>query len=127
MSGVDVEQTLIRRLLQMPGRWPVKVPNGAGVTAVQRYVVEGAAGSQRAEGASMVTNVDREINVRIEVPEGSGPTDADNQAKAIVAWFPIGLVLEGLVEINEAPNARPGFPADGLYIVPVLIRGRGYF
>lgn len=127
MSGVDVERILIRRLLAMPGRWPVALPNGRGVTASQRYVLEPSGANQTSEGASVITNVDREINVRIEIPEGIDTTPADNEAKRIVDWFPKNLVLEGLVEILTPPDARPGFPVDGLWIVPVLIRGRGYF
>ncbi|MBN8189551.1 hypothetical protein JF540_22965 [Salipiger thiooxidans] len=129
MSLTEGQQALIRRIVTMGGGTNVSLPNGPG-KALPRYVVQAAGGSQRTLGLSKVTDARPEISVRVEVaawPDGQYATQSDTLVAALVARFAVADQFDG-VTIEDAPNVRPPMPvSDGVYCVPVIIRGRCFF
>lgn len=126
MSAVDIEQALIRRFLAMPSSYPKLRPNEAGNLTGPAYIIQVSGVDQAPMGGSKMTEAMVELTVRVDTPEGKYATLANSMVNAIVDWFQIGDRFEG-VTVTERP--RPGGPysENGVYSVPVSIRGRGYF
>lgn len=126
MSVIDIEQALIRRFLAMPTSYKRLRPNEAGNITAPAYVIQVSAASQVTMGMSPLTEAMGEIVVRVDTPENQYATLSNQMVQAIVDWFKIGDRFDG-VTVTERPSPRPPFSENGVYSVPVIVRGRGYF
>ena len=126
MSATLAQDALIARLKAMPGRPTLAYPNGPQVSVLPRIVVDVPSASERAVGVSSITQGDAEIIARVETLDGQLDTEAKNIVQAIVDRFPVGLRTE-CVTITQAPTPRARYSADGVYHIPVIIRGRYHF
>lgn len=126
MSAVLVQQALIRRFLAMPTTKPKVLPNHAGDITGAAYVVQVSGTAQGTLGISRLTDVTAEIAIRVDTPENRYATESDAMVDALVSWFAVGSQFDG-VTVTEAPSPRPPYNANGVYSVPVLVRGRGQF
>lgn len=124
MSLTDGQQALIRRIVTMTRTANVVLPNGSD-EPLPRYVVQASGGSQRTVGGR--TEANPEITVRVETCSGKNATQSDELVAALVDRFPVHARFDG-VTILDAPLPRPPLPdTDGVYSVPVIIRGRTSF
>lgn len=125
MSLTTGQQALVARIINMPGRPNVVLPNGPSADC-PRYVIQKAGGAQRTAGLDGRTDGTPEIVVRVET---KSTYDVENDAlvAALVARFRPGDRFDG-VTIIEAPLPRPALPpVGGVYAVPVRIRGQYSF
>ncbi|HBT01653.1 MAG TPA: hypothetical protein DEB47_17755 [Citreicella sp.] len=132
MSITEGHQALIRRIVTMSGAPNIVLPGGPG-KALPRIVVQVSGGSQRTMGLSGATDSTPEITVRVETAQKDAQgrdayaTANDALVAALVARFAVGGTFDG-VTIEDAPLPRPALPVtDGVYSVPVIIRGRLFF
>lgn len=129
MSITAGQQALIRRILTMTTSANIVVPNGSA-KGLPRYVVQASGGSQRTLGLSKITDARPEITVRVETgvwPDVQYSTLSDTLVAALVARFAVSDQFDG-VTIEDAPSVRPPLPVtDGVFAVPVIIRGRCFF
>lgn len=126
MSAIDIEEALIRRFLAMPTSYQRLRPNEAGNLTGPAYVIEVSGTAQATLGMSRMTEGNVEIMIRVDTPENQYATLAGQMVRAIVDHFQIGDRFDG-VTITERPTPRTPYKANGVYSVPVLVRGRGYF
>lgn len=127
MSVVAAQQALIRRVLTMPGRPGIVLPNHRGpYPPPPRYVVQVSAAAQVRLGISPYTDATAEIVVRVETADAAFAGDSDALVQALVDRFPLGARFDG-VTVVDRPLPRPPFHADGLYVAPVIVRGRTFF
>lgn len=122
MSVTDGHQALIRRLVTMTTTASIALPNAPGAPGVPRYVVQEAGGGQNTYTLDGDTNARPEIVVRCEVEADTDAAAANALAKALVDRFAVGSKFDGLT-VLQAPNVRPPIVADGIYAIPVVIRG----
>lgn len=127
MSITTGQQALIRRIVTMTTDANIVLPNGPG-KGLPRYVIQAAGGAQQTASLKGRTEAAPEIVVRVETADGEYATQNDELVAALVARFPLdGAPFDGVV-IREAPLPRPPLPvADGVYAVPVIIRGATRF
>lgn len=125
MSLTTGQQALIRRVTTMSAPPNVVLPNGKG-KPLPRYVVQASGGSQSTFDLSGTTDSRPEIVVRVETEADEFATENDSLVAALVARFKPGDEFDG-VEIMDAPLPRPPLEGDGVYSVPVIIRGRYIF
>ena len=125
MSLTAGQQALIRRIVTMTTSANIVLPNGPGA-ALPRYVVQVSGGSQRTATVDGVTDARPEIVVRVETVADAYATDNDALVAALVARFRPGDKFDG-VTVIDAPLPRPPLVGDGVYSVPVIIRGRFSF
>jgi hypothetical protein len=122
MSLTLGQAALIRRIVTMTTDANIVLPNGPGA-GLPRYVVQAAGGTQRTRTIDGVTEARPEIVVRVETEAGAYATESDSLVADLVARFDVGDSFDG-VTIIERPSPRPPLPvADGVYSVPVIIRG----
>ncbi|WP_343502137.1 MULTISPECIES: hypothetical protein [Roseobacteraceae] len=125
MSITAGHQALIRRVVTMADPPNIALPNGPG-KGLPRYVVQAAGGAQQPATISGKTRAFPEIVVRVETkawPVGQYAIESDALVAALIARFPVGVKFDG-VKIDRAPEARTALPVtDGVYSVPVIIRG----
>lgn len=121
MSLTAGQQALIRRIVTMTTDANIVLPNGPGA-ALPRYVIQAAGGSQRTRTTDGVTEARPEILVQVETGTDYA-TNNDALVAALVARFPVTANFDG-VTIIDAPLPRPPLPVtEGVYSVPVIIRG----
>ena len=126
MSLTDGQQALIRRIVEMTRTAGVVLPNGKDAP-LPRYVIQAAGGTQRTATIGGKTEATPEIVVRVETMQGDYATDNDALVSDLVDLFAVNDRFE-CVTILDAPLPRPPLPVvDGVYSVPVIIRGRTYF
>ncbi|MEM1371470.1 MAG: hypothetical protein AAGG72_04475 [Pseudomonadota bacterium] len=124
MSLTDGQQALID-ILRAGSSINVRYPSGPGV-GLPRYVVKEAGGSQRTATIKSRTEANPEILVTVEVEAGEYATESNMHVKALRTIFAPGQHTG--VRIIDAPLPRPPLPVtDGVYSVPVIVRGRTYF
>ena len=88
-----------------------------------RYVVQVSGGGQRTATISGATESRPEIVVKVETAADGYATSNDTLVAALVAMFPVNARFDG-VTILDAPQPRPAMPVtDGVYSVPVIVRG----
>lgn len=126
MSATIAQRDLVTHLQAMPSRPAVAYPNGPIVTDMPRIVVEVPQAAQRTKTIAGIQEVDAEIVARIETQDGHFETEATDIAEAIVAHFAPG-TKAGVNKIIDAPSVRSRFRRDGVYYLPLIIRGRSYF
>ena len=121
MSLTNGQQALIKRIVEMTTSANIMLPNGPGKTA-PRYVIQEAGGAQRTRTIDGVTEAFPEIVVLVET-KSKYTTDNNSLVAALVARFPVNARFDG-VQILDAPLPRPPLPVvEGIYSVPVIIRG----
>lgn len=125
-SIVDAQNALIARLKAMPGAPSIVEPNDAEGADLPRIVVQVVAPRQSPFDATGNTLADAEINARIEVEDGNFTGASDILVAAIQSQFRPGTQFDG-VTIITAPQPSISYQIDGVYHVPVTIRGRCYF
>ncbi len=129
MSITAGHQALIRRVVTMTDPPNIVLPNGPG-KGLPRYVIQAAGGAQTPADMTGETRAFPEIVVRVETkawPEGQYAIESDALVAALIARFPVGVKFDG-VKIDRAPEARTELPViDGVYSVPVIIRGTYHF
>lgn len=125
-SVVDAQNALIRRLQTMPDRPAIAYPNGPRVTELPRIFVQVVTPSQRPFGMDGQTQVDAEINARIETEGDQLDTEANSILAAIQAHFRPSTRFDD-VTIIEAPRPAGAYQSGGVYHIPVIIRGRTDF
>ncbi|MBR9841435.1 MAG: hypothetical protein GYB50_26815 [Rhodobacteraceae bacterium] len=125
MSITTGQQALINRVVTMASPPSIVLPNGPG-KGLPRFVIQTAGGSQQPSTLTGETRAFPEILVRVETnafPEGQYLIQSDALVAALVARFPPGVKFDG-VKIDRAPDVRPPLPVtDGVYAVPVYVRG----
>jgi hypothetical protein len=122
MSLTVGQQALIRRIVTMTTSANIVLPNGPGA-GLPRYVVQVSGGSQIRRTVDGTTEARPEIVVRVETKDGEYANENDTLVAALVARFPCNASFDG-VTIIDAPLPRAPLPlADGVYSVPVIIRG----
>ena len=125
MSITTGQQALIKRIVTMTDPPNNVLQNGPG-KSLPRYVVQVSGGSQRTATMAGQTDAVPEITVRVETGTEYA-TDNDVLVAALVARFRPGTRFDG-VTILDAPLPRPPLPVtDGVYTVPVIIRGHFTF
>ena len=121
MTLVTGQQALIRRIVTMTTSANIVLPNGPG-RGLPRYVIQVSGGSQQNTLVRGTTEAVAEIVVRVETGTEYA-TANDALVDALVARFPVTEVFDG-VTIRDAPLPRPPLPVtEGVYAVPVIIRG----
>lgn len=124
MSITDGQQALIRRIVTMTTSANIILPNGPQGASVPRYVVQVSGGGQRNRFVRGTTEARPEITVRVETLDGEYTTESDALVKSLVGRFAVGGAPFDGVKILDAPLVQPPLPAtQGLYVVPVVIRG----
>lgn len=124
MSITDGQRAMINRIVENAAV-DVVLPNGPGKSC-PRFVVQEAGGAQSRVGVSIMTDADPEIVVRVET-DTDYATENNALVKALVALFRPSDEFDG-VTILDAPLPRPPLPViEGVYSVPVIIRGRMNF
>ena len=125
MSMTEGQKALIGRILGMSTSASIAMPNGPSKEC-PRYAIQAAGGSQRTATIGGTTESNPEIVVRVET-DTDYATENDEMVAALVARFPVNARFDGVI-ILDAPLPRPPLPVlDGVYSVPVIIRGRYYF
>ncbi|MGI3168397.1 hypothetical protein ACRARG_04545 [Pseudooceanicola sp. C21-150M6] len=125
MSITAGQAALIRRIVTMTDPPNIVLPNGPG-KGLPRYVVQVSGGAQRTMGVNGSTEARPEIVVRVETGTDYS-TENDALVSALVARFAVGDLFDG-VKITAAPSPRAALPVtDGVYSVPVVIRGNYHF
>lgn len=125
MSATTAQNALIQRLQTMPDRPAIAYPNGPHVE-LPRIVIEVPGAAQRGFGTDGSTLSVAEIVARVEIEANALDAGATAITDGIVAHFPPGLSLAG-AQIREAPQSRARYTADGVYHIPVVIRGEIIF
>lgn len=125
MSATLAQDALLKRLMSMPDRPSIAYPNGLNVEP-PRIVVEFPAASQNTSELGGLTQGTAEMIARVETKDGELDTEAKSIATQIVEHFPVGLETD-LVTIVQAPSPRTAYQADGVYHIPVIVRGRYHF
>lgn len=132
MSITLGQQALIDRITTMVDPPNIVLPGGEAF-GLPRYVVQVAGGAQQRETVGGLTRANPEIVVRVETKTVTDAgafaltTESNDLVAALVARFAVGDTFDG-VTILEAPLPRAPLPVtDGVYSVPVIIRGRCYF
>ena len=128
MSVMAIQDKLLARLQSMPGRPPIAYPNGPLVKDLPRIVVQYVTSPQRRLDMEGRTQVDAEINARIETEKHTTTREASEILALIQAHFRPTTKFDG-VQIMDAPRAVNPLPStgSGVYAVPVIIRGRADF
>ncbi|MEL6170494.1 MAG: hypothetical protein AAFN44_03430 [Pseudomonadota bacterium] len=126
MNVMAIQDKLLARLQSMPGRPPIAYPNGPLVKDLPRIVVQYVPSAQRPFDMSGQTQVDAEINARIEVEQHTTTKKVGTIVAAIQDHFRPTTRFDD-VTIMQAPDPRPAIPGQGVYAVPVIIRGRADF
>ena len=122
MSMTNGHQAIISRIVTMSGAPNVVLPNGPGKDC-PRFVVQEAGGSQRTATVAGETDAYPEVIVRVET-DTAYATENNALVAALVARFAPGSRFDG-VTILDAPLPRAPLPVtEGVYSVPVIIRGR---
>lgn len=122
MDITDGHDAIIRRIVAMADGASVITPNDHKGGALPRYIVQEAGGSQRTFGPHGETEARPEIVVRCETESDTGTLGMKALIARLYEMFPVGERIEDVV-ILDAPSPRPPLPGDGIYAVPVLIRG----
>lgn len=125
MTALEGQDALIRRLIAMPDAPSFVFPNDPSGAETPRAVIQSGPNAQQTITIGGVTKGVFEIVVRVEVPDGEYTTQAHEIANRIIAQFPYGERFEGIT-VTEVPYPRPGYSAEGIYHLPVIIRGQGY-
>ena len=128
MSVMAIQDKLLARLQSMPGAPPIAYDNGPIVKDLPRIVVQYVTSPQRRFDMEGRTQVDAEINARIETEKHTTTKEASEILALIQSHFRPTTKFNG-VQIMDAPRAvfsRPG-PGSGVFEVPVIIRGRADF
>ena len=126
MSVIEAQNAIIAHLKSLPNRPAIAYPNGPVVKVLPRIVVSIPSASQRTVTLCGETQADAEVIARVETQGGEFVTASNEIVGAIVDRFPFGDIGGG-VTILDRPRPATAFRADGVYYVPVLIRGRFYF
>lgn len=115
-------QALINRIVTMPDPPNIVLPNGPG-KGLPRYVIQVSGGAQQTATLQGLTDSTPEIVVQVETEDGGYTTENDTLVEALVARFPVASRFDGVC-ILESPMPRAALPVtDGVYSVPVIIRG----
>lgn len=122
----EIQQILIRHVAEMAVRPPIVFPNMADTPPPPRFVVQISASAQSTMGISRTTDATAEIVVLVQTEEGESAVPNDDLVNLLIDRFPLGANVED-VFIQEAPLPRPPLIGDGVYSVPVIIRGRSFF
>lgn len=122
---IDAQDALIAHLQAMPDRPAIAYPNGRVVTDLPRVAVEVPSGSERVVTIKGCGEGDAEILARVETQDGTFSGEAGQIANNILAHFAPVQRIDG-VTIIERPTVRGSYREDGIYYVPVIIRGRFY-
>lgn len=126
MSITTGQTAIMTRIATMETDANIVWPDGPGA-GLPRYVMQAAGGAQRTATLAGQTDADPEVVVRVETLAGTYATANTTLVAALVARFRPGDRFGG-VTILDAPSVRPPLPViEGVYSVPVVIRGRFYF
>ncbi|MEL7299372.1 MAG: hypothetical protein AAFM92_03220 [Pseudomonadota bacterium] len=125
MSAIDAQNALLARLQGMPDAPAIAYPNGPVVKLRPRIVVQFPAAAQTTRTIKGCVEGTAEMIARIEVDQHCFAGAANDIAVQILARFSPVLRLSG-VTIIEAPSIQGAFSSDGVYHLPVIIRGRFY-
>lgn len=101
------------------------LPNDAELLEIPRWVLMMGASASSANSLDNDTDNLLELVVRVETILNGFYTDHLALVQRLVDRFPPGLLLgTNEVRIEEAPNPRAPFEGAGVYVTPVIIRGR---
>lgn len=125
MSITDGQAAIINRIVTSGMSANIVLPYGPGAEC-PRYVIQVSGGSQSTVTMHGHTDSNPEIVVRVETTDEYA-TANDGLVSDLVAIFRPGAKFSG-VTILDAPSPRAPLPVtDGVYSVPVVVRGRYSF
>ena len=129
MSAAKAEQALINHVVTMASVAEVVVPQGE-MKGLPRYVIRAAGAGTRTFDLSGTTEADVEIVVSVETDTGQYVTESNTLSDELETRFRPGTrITHGGVTVTvlRPPETRPPIVGDGVYSVPVIIRGRVYY
>ncbi|MEO0721950.1 MAG: hypothetical protein AAFY43_07345 [Pseudomonadota bacterium] len=127
MSITTGQNALINHFLGMSPSEGVVLPNDRGLPAPPpRYVVQVTAGSQQTLDFDGQVDARPEIVIRVDVDADTGVSQSQAMVDALVSRFAVN------TKIGDVLISQPAFPqgplsANGVYSIPVIIRGRYCF
>lgn len=126
MASTDGQDAIITRILSMATTANFSVPDGPKGVALPRYRISDGGNPAIPRTIDGRVQAFPEVRVMVETEEGKGGEQSKQMVQDLIDLFPQGERFDG-VQILVPPDPRAPLQANGVYAVPVFIRGRQFY